>query len=75
MNAASDSPLNETLAPHAGADDGLDFPEWTGMAPRQSHVPTEEWLAYCRSNLALLRSKPGYKTLRQQNGIPFEFVL
>ena len=74
MSESSDLPLPETPASHAG-DDGLEFPDWSGMLPSRRHVNPDRWLAYCRSNLPLIRSKPGYLLRRRLNGIPVEFVL
>ena len=75
MNESSDSPLHEAPAPYGGAAEGLEFPDWSGMLPHRSRVSNDDWLAYCRSNLPLLRSKPGYVARRRQNGISVEFNL
>lgn len=75
MSESSASPLHEAPAPCGGATDDLEFPDWSGMLPHLSRVSNDDWLAYCRSNLPLLRSKPGYELRRRLNGIPVEFVL
>jgi hypothetical protein len=72
---SSDSPLKEAPALQGGATDDLEFPDWSGMQPHRTRVSNDDWLAYCRSNLPRLRSKPGYEQRRRRNGIPVEFVL
>ena len=55
--------------------ESLDFPDWSGQQPHRSRVPSDEWLAYCRSNVIKLRARPGFKQGRRQHGIQVEFTL
>jgi len=73
----SESPsylLKETPPPF-GAADILEFPVWNGQLPHHSRMPTDEWLAYCRSNLPRLHVRPGAAQARCQHGINVEFVI
>jgi hypothetical protein len=72
MSESASYSLNDS-SPAYGAD--LEFPDWSGHLPHRSHVPLDQWLAYCRSNLPKLRQHPGYREARLQDGIPVEFVL
>jgi hypothetical protein len=51
------------------------FPDWSGHLPHRTRVPIDQWLAYCRANLARLRGLPGYRQQRRQDGINAEFSL
>jgi len=53
----------------------LEFPDWSGHLPHRSRVSNDAWLAYCRSNLAKIRTSPGYAEGRKQDGIATEFRL
>jgi len=53
----------------------LEFPDWSGLLPHRSRVSNDTWLAYCRSNLAKIRTRPGYAEGRKQDGISTEFRL
>jgi len=53
----------------------LEFPDWSGQLPHRSRVSNDAWLAYCRSNLAKIRTSPGYAEGRRQNGVSAEFRL
>ncbi|MEK7685308.1 MAG: hypothetical protein AAB466_07800 [Verrucomicrobiota bacterium] len=78
MNESSASSPNEpapACAVPAQFGDHLELPDWSGQRPRQTRVPTDEWLAYCRSNLPLIRSKPGYQERRLKSKVSVEFVL
>ena len=74
MSESFNSSLNEA-APEYGLGAGLELPDWSGHQPHRSRVPTDEWLAYCRSNLPKLRLRPGHAQIRRQNGIAVEFHL
>lgn len=73
MNESSNFFLNET--PHEYEAGKLDLPDWSGHSPPRRHVPTDEWLAYCRSNLPRLRAHPGHRQSRLQHGVSAEFRL
>lgn len=78
MNGSPASSPNEPAPSRpkpAKSGDELPLPDWSGQRPRQSRVPTDEWLAYCRSNLPLIRSKPGYQERRLKSKVSVEFVL
>jgi len=74
VSESSSYSLKETPPPFGGADT-LKFPDWNGQSPHRSRMPTDEWLAYCRSNLPRLRARPGAAQARCQHGIGVEFVL
>jgi len=74
MNESSNSSLEEKATAYRSLD-GFVLPDWGGHAAHASRVPADEWLAYCRANLAKLRSRPGYALRRRQNGITAEFSL
>ena len=74
MSESSDYLLREG-SPGYGFPGLIDLPEWSGHLPRRSRLPNDRWLAYCRSNLSKLRTRPGYVQSRLQNGIGVEFSL
>jgi len=74
MNESSDYSLKESWSIYGNAGE-LEFPDWSGQLPHRSRVSNDTWLAYCRSNLAKIRSSPGYAVGRKQDGIATEFRL
>jgi len=74
MNESSNSSLEEDSTPYRFSGE-LVLPDWGGHVARTSQVAADEWLAYCRANLAKLRSRPGYALGRRRNGITAEFSL
>lgn len=51
------------------------LPDWSGHRAHRSHIPNDDWRAYCRSNLPKIRLRPGFKENRRQHGIPVAFSL
>ena len=74
MSESSNYSLEET-PPEFGGSPALELPDWSGHRPHRSRMPTEAWLAYCRSNLPKLRARPGYAEGRRRHGIDVEFHL
>jgi hypothetical protein len=74
MNESSDYSLKESRLIYGNAGE-LEFPDWSGHLPHRSRVSNDTWLAYCRSNLAKIRTSPGYAERRSQHGITTEFRL
>ena len=74
MNESSDYSLKESRSIYGNAGE-LELPDWSGQLPRRSRVSNDTWLTYCRSNLAKIRSSPGYADGRARDGIGTEFCL
>ena len=74
MNESSDYSLKESRLIYGNAGE-LEFPDWSGQLPHRSRVSNDTWLAYCLSNLAKIRTSPGYAEGRMQDGIATEFRL
>jgi len=74
MNESSNFYLNES-GPKYGSGVDLEFPDWSGHLPAVPRMPKDKWLTFCQSNLARLRTFPGYDQRRRENGIPVEFHL
>lgn len=78
MSDSSERSLNEPASAYCApgiATEDLEFPDWTGHLPHKPRMSADEWLAYCRSNLPLMRCKPGYQERRSSGRVAAEFVL
>ncbi len=73
MSESSDYSLRESRSIYGNGE--LELPDWSGHLPHRSRVSNDTWLAYCRSNLAKIRTRPGYAEGRKQDGISTEFRL
>ena len=74
MSESSNFSANQPQS-ERGNDTPLEFPDWSGQLPSRPKMSKDDWLAYCRSNLAKLRARPGHEQIRRQNGISMEFTL
>lgn len=66
---------DKVSSPPFTSDPALVFPDWSGHRAHRSHIPNDDWRAYCRSNLPKIRLRPGFKENRRQHGIAVEFSL